>query len=74
MCRTGCGRRFPSRASSFLILARPWVVKVKNSDGSIADVAAALSAVAAHRSSKREAWIVDAEGRRVDDAPDEAAD
>ena len=57
----------------------PWIVKVKNSDGSVADIvtadwAAALSVVEAHRSSKREAWIVDAEGRRVDDAPEEAAD
>lgn len=56
----------------------PWIVKVKNSDGSIADVetvdrTTARSVVEAHRSSKREAWIVDAEGRRVDDAPEEAA-
>jgi hypothetical protein len=52
-----------------------WTIKVKNSDGSIAEVvttdwAAALSAVDAHRSSKREAWIVDVEGRIVDKEPD----
>jgi hypothetical protein len=50
----------------------PWIVKVRNEDGSVADVfaadwAAARSAAAAYRSSSREAWIVDAQGRTVDE-------
>ena len=55
-----------------------WIVEVKNSDGSIADVvtvdwAAARSAVEAHRSSKREIWIVDAGSRIVNKEPDDSA-
>lgn len=62
-------------------LEMPWIVKVENEDGSVADVlaadlAASRSVIDAYRSSNRKAWIVDAEGREVDEgsgAPKAAA-
>lgn len=52
--------------------AMPWMVRVRNDDGSVADVltqnwATARSMVDAYRSSNREAWITDARGEAVDE-------
>lgn len=71
--RRRCVRCFHSRALSSVIPRMPWIVKVRNEDGTVAavltlDWAAACSAVEAHRSSSREAWIEDAEGRRADES------
>lgn len=60
-------RAFPSRVVVFFTFAMRWISKVKNSDGSIAEVvtgigASARSAVVAHRSSRQEARIVVLQG------------
>lgn len=56
----------------------PWIVRVKNDDGSVADVLAldwvvARATVDAYRSSQRQAWIVDAQGRVMNEEDPDGA-